>query len=170
MEKYYAGIGSRGTPLVWLTWFTALATRLEAKGYTLRSGGANGADSAFEAGVVHGKKDIFLPWQGFNNNQSQYFMIDEHALNMAKEYHPRWNSLKPAGKKFMARNCYQVLGYLLSHPSDFIVCWTPDGLIKGGTGQALRIAAALDIPVFNFGGPNPNAVKQELVSLVQGEK
>jgi len=166
--KYYAGIGSRGTLPTWLTWFTELATHLEAVGFTLRSGGANGADSAFEMGVLSCyNKEIYLPWKGFNGSSSPHHEISEAALEMAAKYHPRWNALKPAGRKFMARNCYQVLGFNLDTPVEFIVCWTPDGRVTGGTGQALRIAADLNIPVFNFGGPTPNHEKQGLVMLVE---
>lgn len=46
----YAGIGSRNTPEPVLALMQRCATRLEVLGYTLRSGGANGADSSFEAG------------------------------------------------------------------------------------------------------------------------
>jgi len=51
---------------------------------------------------------------------------------------------------FMARNSYQVLGPDLATPVDFVWCWTPHGAVIGGTGQALRIAAAYEIPVFNL--------------------
>lgn len=47
----YAGIGSRETPRSILDLMTAIARKLEALGYTLRSGGATGADTAFEEGV-----------------------------------------------------------------------------------------------------------------------
>jgi len=43
------------------------ATRLELLGYTLRSGGANGADTAFEEGCC--RKELYLPWPGFNGRR-----------------------------------------------------------------------------------------------------
>jgi len=39
----------------------------------------------------------------------------------------------------------------LKDPSDFIVCYTENGKMKGGTAQALRIAEDYKIPVFNIG-------------------
>jgi predicted Rossmann fold nucleotide-binding protein DprA/Smf involved in DNA uptake len=48
---YYAGIGARSTPPQILSVMTRLASKLEGMGYTLRSGGAAGADTAFERGV-----------------------------------------------------------------------------------------------------------------------
>ena len=51
----------------------------------------------------------------------------------------------------MARNSYQVLGYDLNTPSSFIVCYTKNGKLTGGTAQALKIAKDYNIPIFNFG-------------------
>ena len=47
---YYAGIGSRETPGLMLGAFARIGEFLAKKGYTLRSGGADGADTAFEVG------------------------------------------------------------------------------------------------------------------------
>jgi hypothetical protein len=71
-------------------------------------------------------------------------------MELAKEYHPAWGRLTQGGQKLMARNAYQVLGYTLDVPADFIVCWTVKGLKTGGTGQALRMADDYGIPVFNL--------------------
>jgi hypothetical protein len=148
---YYTGIGSRSTPEDILKDMTNIATNLELSGFTLRSGGANGADSAFEAGVSDPRNaDIYLPWSGFNRNTSALFDITQEALDMAKAFHPAWDRCSPAARKFHARNCYQVLGRYLDQPSDFVLCWTPGGAWTGGTAQALRIAYAHKIPIFNM--------------------
>jgi len=150
--KYYAGIGARITPMNIQNQMTEIAEELAKMGYTLRSGGAEGADIAFENGCNFGggKKEIYLPWKGFNNNDSILFQIPPYAFKIAELYHPRWSSLKPGAQKLMARNCMQLLGQDLKTPSDFIVCWTEGGQITGGTGQALRIAEAYKIPVYNL--------------------
>ena len=46
----YTGIGSRETPHHILTLMTEIANILDNIGYTLRSGGADGADTAFALG------------------------------------------------------------------------------------------------------------------------
>jgi hypothetical protein len=43
-----------------------------------------------------------------------------------------------------------VLGADLASPSRFVIAWTEDGEAVGGTGQAIRIARAHDIPVLNL--------------------
>lgn len=151
MNKYYTGIGSRETPENILNYMTYLASELEKRKYILRSGGADGADSAFEDGVQEFyMAEIYLPWRNFNNNNSPLYNISDEAMSMAKKYHPRWNHLSQGAKKLHSRNCYQVLGYYLTIPSNFIICWTKDGKVSGGTGQALRIAIDNDIPIYNL--------------------
>lgn len=154
--KYYTGIGSRETPEDILKLFEEIGIILAKKGYSLRSGGAPGADSAFEKGcrLVNGNRQIFLPWKNFNNNPSKRFFINEQAFELGKKYYEmtgrKWSDINYAVKKLMSRNVYQVLGPKLDKPSDFIICWTPGGKEVGGTSQALRIAKDYNIKIYNF--------------------
>ncbi len=156
----YAGIGSRQTPPQILDLMTALARKLAQTGYTLRSGHAPGADQAFERGAGQ-DAEIYLPWASFERavccsaGYTQPAPSPE-ALQLAGQHHPAWDRLKPAVRSLHARNCHQILGRDLSDPVAFVVCWTPDGATTspgpstGGTGQALRLANANSIPVFNL--------------------
>lgn len=153
--KFYTGIGSRKTPARTCKVMTELAGLLEARGYTLRSGAADGADKAFEAGVVIGNKEIYLPWRGFNGSDSNLYLRDndistEKALALAEKYHPAWHACNNVARKLHARNGMQVLGYYLDKPSDFVICWTLGATGIGGTGQALRIARAHNIPIYDL--------------------
>jgi hypothetical protein len=76
--------------------------------------------------------------------------IVSRAQEIARKYHPAWNNLSHAAKKLMTRNTFQILGYDLNTPVSFVVCWTLGGKIQGGTGQALRIAKDMNIPIFNL--------------------
>lgn len=149
--KTYAGIGSRDTPNHELKLMKNIAQRLSSLGYILYSGGAAGADSAFETGADP-HMQIFLPWDGFNGKYSDgvKYCVPNQNMSLVEKYHPKPNSLSVKGKKFMSRNSYQVLGPTLNKPVDFVICWTPEGKIRGGTGQALRIAKDYKIPVFNL--------------------
>jgi hypothetical protein len=154
--KNYTGIGSRNIDSETYQIMKILAQRLSNLGYVLRSGGANGSDSAFEEGADY--KEIYLPWSGFNNNDSDNYNISYKALELASELHPGWKYLSQGARKLMARNCYQVLGYELNSPSEFVVCWTKDGVethrdrkqSTGGTGQAISLADRNNIRVFNI--------------------
>lgn len=149
----YTGIGARNTPSDVLPRMRSLGRFMATWGHTLRSGGANGADLAFEQGCEsqNGKMEIYLPFPKFNMNPSPLFGSTKEARMLAKEFHPAWNNLGNLGREFMARICYQVLGKDLKTPTDFLICWTPNGKITGGTGQALRMAEHYRIPIINLG-------------------
>lgn len=153
--KYYAGIGSRETPPGIEPMIEEVAKILTKFKYILRSGAAPGADSMFEKHGTH-EKEIYLPWKGFNNSESLLYLdnIDPEmvskARDIAKEHHPSWKNLSDPAKKLMTRNTFQILGKDLETPASFVVCWTLGGKISGGTGQAMRIAKSLSIPIFNL--------------------
>lgn len=157
----YAGIGSRKTPPDQMVRMTRAAERLAGMGYTLRSGAASGADTAFEAGAVD-RKEIFLPWAGFNGSTSSFVAPTREAEDVAACVHPAWQKLSPAARKLMARNSHQVLGADLRSPVDLVVCWTEDGAeteadrgqTTGGTGQAIALASRWGVPIFNLAKPD----------------
>jgi len=146
---WYAGIGSRKTPIHILVKMTKIGEILAKKNCILRSGGASGADSAFEKGcdIQNGKKEIYLPWKNFNNNSSKLYYISDKAKQIAKEFHPTWNKLNNSAKLLHSRNVYQILGLSLNEPVSFVICYSPG---TGGTEQALRIAKYYQIPIFNM--------------------
>lgn len=146
---YYAGIGSRETSQEFLDLFTRVAKYLSTKDCVLRSGGAKGSDKAFELGATH--KEIYLPWKGFEGNNSNLIVKDERAFEIAAKYHPRWDYLSQGVRLLQARNSHQILGNDLKSPSDFVICWTKGGKGGGGTGQALRVAKDYNIPIFDCG-------------------
>lgn len=159
--RCYAGIGSRSTPPEILEIMTSVASCLEKEGWTLRSGGASGADSAFEKGAKS-LKEVYLPWQGFNNKyqstsaEETYLVASKlsgwvESLESVQKYHPAPECLSEAAIFLMARNAMQVLGSDMKSPSEFILCWTPDGRDIGGTSQAIRIAKSHGIPIHNMG-------------------
>lgn len=145
---HYTGIGSRLTPKDVQHKMTRIAQFLSSRNFILRSGGADGADSAFELGAL--SKEVYLPWENFNQNESLLFPPKKEAYVLAEKYHPKWRHLRDSVKALMARNMHQVLGWDLNSPSKFTVCYTADGGDSGGTGQALRLCRDLGIPVFNL--------------------
>ncbi len=149
---YYTGIGSRKTPDYALTAMWSIANSLASMGFILRSGGAKGADTAFESGASSDfDKEIYLPWKDFNDNYSTYILNTmenkDEAYEIAYKYHPNWMACNDTARAFHARNSYQILGQDLATPSSFVICWTPGNAVTGGTGQALRIAIDHNIPI-----------------------
>mgnify|MGYP000881575594 FL=1 len=150
---YYAGIGSRETPTEILNLFESIGYYLAQNNFILRSGHAKGADQAFECGCdkANGKKEIYLPWKGFEDSNSNLIVQQGKAYEIAEKFHPYWHNLSEGAKKLQARNSHQILGKDLNTPCQFVVCWTKSGKGKGGTGQAIRIAKHYEIPIFDAG-------------------
>lgn len=181
-RRYYAGVGSRETPPHIQQIMHHVACYLFNQGWTLRSGAASGADQAFERGVddmakmltgdAEPRKEIFLPWAGYENSTSplnpKQMPFSTEEMQFTAELHPAWHKCSPSAKLLHQRNtrimlgCGQLHGELVK-PVKFVVCWTQDGLVKGGTGQALRLAQALEIPVVNFGKARSAAELEAMV-------
>ncbi|QSM00755.1 hypothetical protein YerA41_054 [Yersinia phage YerA41] len=174
--KTYAGIGSRETPDNIQEIMTTVASALEKMGFILRSGGADGADLAFEKGVVDpSMKEIYIPFKGFNKSSSDLILDTfdnaQDAYATVDEFHPNPFAVKRWKKSYqlMARNSYQVLGRDHKSPSNFIICWTVGGKIAGGTGQALRMAKKYNIRVINLGSETGIAdLKQLFIDIENG--
>jgi hypothetical protein len=165
MPKYYAGIGSRSTPPDICQLMAQIAEELSERGYILRSGHARGADIAFENGAKE-QKQIFLPWDSFNGawiNDRTYFSVRGYsrAFDIAQKFHPVWDRCNYDAKCLLARNTHQIMGKDYDEPAEFVVCWTPNGSGSGGTGQALRIAKSMNIPIFDL------AIEGKLEELIE---
>lgn len=169
-KKYYAGVGARDTPEDVLEVMEQLGAMCSDAGWTLRSGGAEGADTAFETGHGNGDKEIFLPWGKFNGNNSKLFKSSDDAYTTAKALLPYWDKLQQGPKHMHARNMHIIAGQFLNEPVDFMICWTKDGTIRGGTGVAIMAATVAGIPIFNLGSKDFDEEAQDrLLALISGE-
>ena len=158
----YTGVGARTTPDRILDIMEHVGYVLAQRGYVLRSGGAEGADKAFEAGcdAAHGSKKIYIPWSGFNNyipNGESIMTLDQGnrdgAIDIIKDVHPAFNRLSRGALALHARNVYQVAGLYLDSPSQFLLCYASvdaQGIPVGGTRTAWVVARMFDIPCFNL--------------------
>ena len=153
LDKHYAGIGSRQTPLPDRIRIQNFANALSSQGWILRSGGAIGADKAFEEGAA--LKQIFRPFK------NDYDCDWDHAYSMAARFHPNYHRLNSYTRSLMARNVFQVLGPSIEPDdwSEFVLLWAlgseydDDNClmnVSGGTGQAVRVAYVHGIPCWNL--------------------
>ena len=157
---YYAGIGSRIAGQAVLERLRRLAMRLASCGYVLRSGAAEGSDTACEIGALCGAGglELWLPWPNFRNRFGQGYFPDIQHFEIASQFHPVWDKLPSYAKYLHARNVGQILGQDCASPVQFVLCWTADGCESestrtrhtGGTGSAIAIASRYNIPIFNL--------------------
>lgn len=166
-SRYYAGIGSRQTPESSQRLITEVAEQLERQGYTLRSGGAQGADTFFELAAT--RCQIFLPWRRFNDRDVpvQFQSPSQDAIALASETISGFATRPQPVQMLLARNMHQVLGLTLDAPVDFVVCWTPAGKVQGGTAHAIRLARNKDIPVYNLARPKERDSLLEQLGLAK---
>ena len=137
MRRKYAGIGSRQTPAPMLERMTEMAQQLFSRNWILRSGGADGADTAFAKGAGR-YKDIFRPLK----------YPTEGSMNVAAVHHPAWDKCNVYAKRLLARNAQIILGENLDDPVEFVAFWRPN-VNRGGTLHSLRIAATYKIPTYD---------------------
>ena len=167
----YAGIGARETQATIIAMIEKIGAFMASKGLVLRSGGAEGCSQAFERGCdsVGGEKEIFLPWRGFNGNNSPLYAVSERAMSIASGFNPAWVTLGDSAKKCAARYAHVIMGEDLKKPSAFVICYTGGGKQKGGTGQALKIAQKYKVPIFDIGvfEDTPDAIKIKLHEFLE---
>lgn len=167
MTKYYTGIGARKVPVEICLFMGGVAKRMPELGYTLRSGAADGSDSAFEFGChkVGGQGDIFLPKVGFKGrdilmpiNGCTYHVQHGDMQRKAADILRETNVCGFIDKvnidtyNFFTRNVYQLLGLNLDTPSKVVIYYAPekDGECQGGTRIAVNLAPHYGIPTYNL--------------------
>lgn len=157
----YAGIGSRSISIAEHLAIAKIGNLLSDMNMLLYSGNAPGADVAFQFASKN-KCVIFLPWNGFEKDIYDYNCAVDHfvmgnsekGLESVTKYHPRPDSLSTGGRALMARNYHQIHGVPPKYPQvKFVVCCADpalDGGVSGGTGQAVRIAQDIGLPIINI--------------------
>lgn len=165
-KKFWTGVGSRETPIEVMDFMVEVAFKLAQDGWILRSGGADGADTAFEQGarraLMDKQPDIYIPWWGFNNCNEKTifkclksFTLEKTILSekIASEIHPAWEKLSNGAKALHTRNVFQVMGDDLNDPSKFLICWAKmdkSNTPIGGTRTAWVLAKQYGVPCYNL--------------------
>ena len=178
----YAGIGARATPEPVLAHMREIAERLGEGGWLLRTGGADGADSAFAATAPPDRREVIVPWRGYNGLDTR--AGDTRALDgsacwvltaaeieamrpLAAPHHPAWERCAAKVRDLHARNVAVLLGTDLKQPAHAVVCWTKDGRDIGGTGLAIRLAQHHRIPVLNLAEMDMRAAMDRLERIAE---
>lgn len=170
------GIGSRETPALVLAEMQQIGIWCHGHGIWVRSGHAQGADYAFEAGAQE-SCITYEPWRNFNDGKLERTRAQvcipedqEWMRELVRLFHPAPDKLSEGAMKLMMRNGCQLFGRKgpdmpVNTHSQAVVCWTSDGEDVGGTSQALRIARAYQIPILNMGLHEWNAASKVIAYL-----
>lgn len=117
-------------------------------GYIVRTGAANGIDQIAMEGTRGRHLEVYLPWDSYNRSiisPSASVVVYDPTIHRTwtdsvSRYHPAGNRLSRGAFALHARNFGIIDG---SHG----VVALPDEAGGGGTGQGIRIARALKIPL-----------------------
>ncbi len=187
----YAGIGSRATPRDVLTGMADVAQVLGHAGFALSTGGAHGADRAFEAGALRTDAPVTVhtPWPGYNgyrpgrDPESDIDVVHPSPgdavrgrsfLHLARKHHPAWDRCRRGARALFLRNVSILAGALDDDgtvlPVRAVIAWNPSGRAHGreagGTGHTLRVAAELGIPVVNLSERTPREHNADALAAV----
>ena len=173
--KPYCGAGSPRTPEPALWVMRHLATKLALTGWTLRSGGDQGPDAAFEAGCVDAAvgmpydpetrrrrvpaREVYGPadaeeLRGHPADSEEYAHYTALS-SAARDAHPDWKRCDDRAQLRLMAGLMRLLGpYPLQAPVPvhFLAYWH-DG--NGDTGQIVRYAQRWNRGVYGVWGPDP---------------
>ena len=175
---FYTTIGSRETPAHIQMQMAYLGYSLSAEGHVIRSGGARGADAAFQLGSMATglpNREIYLPNATFtmspNGSKIPLDADPTHvvptetamisAVELLRDNGIGRSRIRPGITaqdllrrdpvvRLFARNAFQVLGYNLTTPSTELIGYMPLFGPPGGSKIAFDLAAAYGIPTFNL--------------------
>lgn len=171
MAKRIAIIGTRKSTRLEYDLLVGFASDLAEAGYEISTGAAEGSDNAAIEGcslVDVTKLHIFLPWARFNSwlvpagaNVTVYNPVWHTAwTESVKQYHPKPHLLSRGARSLQARN-YGIMAH--PEPVDAVIALPTNQRDWGGTGQGMRIAEALGIPLYNLRIPGTVEQVEELI-------
>lgn len=122
------------------------------RGIDLRTGNATGSDHALAEGIRRGggHPTLLLPWAGYNEDQIHSDDIVEvpsltsTEMELCIAAHPKWHVLKQGARKMMMRNVAILRGV------SAVYALPSDNIGGGGTGQGMRAAKLMGLPVFDL--------------------
>lgn len=148
--KYYTGTGHISVPKGIKNTIIELSAILAKKGYILRTGGEKGSDEAFEEGcdsIDSSLKEIYLPWEGFNDREGIVFDKNQEIMEDMKDFHINIKAITIKAKYKLGRDYWELKGRDMNTPSEFLIIYDTG---DGSANYTHRLANRYKIPVYNL--------------------
>jgi len=150
-EPAAAIIGTRSPSPLQYAKAKELAREISKLGVRIKTGAAFGIDQAAMEGTYGGCLDVFLPWPGYNHNiipkTARITMYDYRVhkdwTESVSKLHPAASRLSSGAFSLHARN------YGIVKDTKVVIAF-PNESGEGGTGQGIRIARHLKVPVVQY--------------------
>lgn len=168
--RFWTGVGSRSITQEEQELAVYVAETITRHfGMVLRSGAAEGADTAFQKGVCNVDPkycQIWTPWNSFRPKEQHvgfpscsYITPTTEMFEKSRKAFidtgiiPWFDNMKQGAQKLHGRNFYQVAGKHgepLSRICIYIADEDANGEVKGGTRSAVLVSRHYDIPTYNL--------------------
>lgn len=150
-----------------------LASKLIAKGYTIR---INGDDKEYTEKFMKLSDthvEVYIPWKGFNNIESKHYYSNLTAKEIARKFFPGWEKITDSVKSLLARNVRMLFGDKNNSISMCLITWSEKGEsrvaeLTKDTGKAyfiIKVAATYGFPVVNIGKSGVENVLEKVFGI-----
>jgi hypothetical protein len=150
-----------------------IASKLIAKGITVR---VNGDDKPFVdklAALSDKHIEIYLPWKNFNEIQSKFYYNTLTSKHLANKHFQGWEKIPDPVKSILARNVRMIFGDKNNSITLCLITWSKDGASRvsevtketGKSSFVIKVAGTYGFPIINISKPNAENVLERTFGL-----
>lgn len=153
--------------------FKTLASKLIAKGYTIR---INADDPAFVKqlqSLSHKNVELYLPWRNFNELESKHTYNTLTAKDIAQKNFGGWDKVPDSVKAILAAQVRMLFGDRNNSITLMVVTYSADGASRiaeltkdtGRTAFIIKTACTYGFSVVNLGKPSSEGLLEKYFDL-----
>jgi hypothetical protein len=150
-----------------------IASKLIAKGITIR---INGDDKEFTEKIMSLSSkhvEVYLPWKNFNEIDSKYYFNSLTSKYLANKHFQGWEKVSDPVKSILARNIRMIFGNKNNSISLCLITWSKDGANKiseitketGKSSFIIKVANFYGFPVINISKPSAENILEKTFNI-----
>lgn len=150
-----------------------IASKLIAKGITVR---INGDDKGFAEKVMalsDKHVEVYIPWKNFNEIESKYYYNSLTSKHLANKHFQGWEKIPDPVKSILARNVRMIFGNKNDSITLCLITWSKDGASKvseitketGKSSFIIKVASSYGFPVINISKQSAENILEKTFNL-----